>query len=173
MSLFGFDGLYSVMVLIWLLISGATLGLLGRYVYRLNRAGHRLFKKSFTLSFGVGLTLMYGFILVKQVLSYYQTGSVYYLFIALGFFLLTLYMVLQSLNGFSVYDEGIFYNLAFIQWADLLDYQYADKDVNKIFKLRVNKKIGFLPVQEKALIISFKKSEGDNLARVLKQKTRS
>ena len=171
MRLFGFDGLYSIMIVIWMLISVGTLGLIWKYWHKINNAGERLFKKSFTLSFGVGLTVMYLFIFVRQILSYSQTDSTYYLFIAMGFFLLTIYMVLQVMNEFSVYENGLCHNLSFIQWADVVDYQYVDREMNKVFKIIVHKKMFFLPKQEKSIVITLSKKQGDELARVLKRRT--
>lgn len=173
MRLFGFDALYSTMILIWVLISAGTLGLLWNYWHKINMAGKRLFKKGFALSFSVGLTVMYVFIFVRQIISYLQTDSVYYLFIALGFFFLTIYMVLQSWNEFNVYEEGICHNLSFIHWDDFVDYQYADRDSKKVFKIMVNKKLFFMPKQEKTILLTLSKDQGDVLARVLKKETRN
>ena len=168
MSIFGFDALFSLMVLVWVMISVVTLGLIVRYFALRTTGGKVLYKKAFGFNFGVGLTFMYLFIFVKQIVGFLQTNSGYILFIAVGFFFLTIYMIIQSTNEFLIYEKGMSHNMSYIHWHDVKDYQIADKGKQTVFKIMTNRKNILLKQVEKPVLISVTKQQGVEIKKLLK-----
>lgn len=169
MSILGFDALFSTMVIVWIMISVVTSGMIVKYFLLRSKGGKVLYKKPFGFNFGVLLTGMYLFIFVKQIVAFLQTNSGYLLFIAAGFFFLTIYMMVQSTNEFLIYEKGISHNMNYIQWRDVKDYQIADKDKNTVFRMMtMRKNIRFQEV-EKPVLISVTKEHGVEIKKILKK----
>lgn len=169
MSVLGFDALFSIMVIIWIMISVVTFGLIVRYVALRSRGGEVLYKKPFGFSFAVLLTCMYLFIFVKQIMGFLQNNSGYLLFIAAGFFFLTIYMVIQSTNEFLIYEKGMSHNMTYIQWRDVIDYQIADKESTTVFRIITKRKNSRLQQVEKPVLISVPKEQGVEIKKILKR----
>jgi hypothetical protein len=159
MSIFGFDTYYSILTIGWFLISLVAFIFMIRYFLKLGFGHKYLYRKKVKFNSSTILAMIMFFSLSQNIYDLINRDNIFTVVPIIGLSISIIFIFLQGINEFVVYEEGFVYNLNYVKWDEVLEYHIINKNRFDLIIIVVSKGFFTFKARNKQIVIKIKDSE--------------